>query len=648
MDKLEMQTKNLAEEKFKKLQELFPNAVTETIDEDGKLVKAIDKDILMQEISTEVVEGREERYQFTWPDKRNAILSANTPISKTLRPCREESINFDDTENLYIEGDNLEILKLLQETYLGKIKMIYIDPPYNTGNNLIYKNDFSKLNSEYIEESGQKDEEGNFLFQNTESNGRFHTDWLNMIYPRLKLARNLLTEDGYITIAIDDNELYNLKKIMDELFGEANYVGTIVTRSNPQGRNKNNIDPVHEYHLVYAKNLIELPLLRIEKNETDEQEYRNLMRSGTNSRKVERPFRFYPMLVKNGQVDIIQKEEYEKIYSHDAGFDEPFLIKLKNKYEAIGYEFILPIARNGEEKVWQRVYDRVADEYKTYIYENGQIKVPVASDRTPISLWYEDRYSNVSNGTNRLKKIFDNNSFFDFSKSVYTVMDLISLNTDENDIILDFFSGSGTTADAVMNLNNIDGKNRRFIMVQLPEKTTALSNEFKAGFKNICEIGKERIRRVGRNIVQDNINNEEIENLDIGFRVLKIDSSNMKDVYYAPAETEQSLLDLLSDNIKEDRSSEDLLFQVMLDLGVSLSSKISIETIDEKEVLVLENGFLVACFDRNITDETVKAIAKKKPYYAVFRDSSIANDSVATNFEQIFESISPQTVRKVI
>lgn len=647
MDKLNMQTKDLANDKFEKFKELFPNAITETIDEDGNVIRAIDKDILAQEISTKVVEGREERYQFTWPDKRKAILAANSPTSKTLRPCREESVNFDETENLYIEGDNLEVLKLLQETYLGKIKMIYIDPPYNTGTNLIYKNDFSILNSDYIKNSGQKDIESNWLFQNTESNGRFHTDWLNMIYPRLKLAWNLLTRNGYIAVAIDDNELYNLKKIMDEIFGEINFIGTIVTRSNPQGRNKNNLDPVHEYHLLYAKNIVEMPLLRIKKQEFSNIEFRNLMRSGTNSRKFERPFRFYPILVKENKIHTIEKEEYEKIYSSQLSFNDKFLEELKTKYESKGYCFILPISKNGEEKVWQRTYERVVKEKDTYIYENEQIKVPIASDRTPVSLWYEDKYSNVSNGTNRLKKIFDNNSFFDFSKSIYTVMDIISLNTDKSDIILDFFSGSATTADAVMNLNHLDGMNRKFIMVQLPEETSKESLEYKEGYKNICEIGKERIRRSGQKIYNEN-QDENIENLDEGFRVLKIDSSNMKNVFYSPSQTEQNILDLLEDNIKDNRTSEDLLFQVMLDLGIDLSSKIHKEMIDEKNVFVVSDGFLIACFDENLTDEIVKEIAKKEPYYAIFRDSALASDSVATNFDQIFENISPRTVRKVL
>ena len=435
MDKLDMQTKNLADEKFEALRQLFPNAVTETMDDAGAVVRAVDKDVLMQEIATRVVEGRDERYQFTWPDKRQAILAANAPLSKTLRPAREESVNFDDTENLYIEGDNLDVLKLLQETYLGKIKMIYIDPPYNTGSNLIYKNDFSILDRKYEMNSGQKDMMGNQLVENLESNGRFHTDWLNMMYPRLLLSRNLLMDGGYIAVAIDDNELYNLKKILDEIFGENNYIGTIITRCNPQGRNKNNIDPVHEYHLIYSKNITGLELLKIEKQSLGDERFRNLMRSGTNSRKNERPYRFYPILEKEGNINVIEKSEYKKIYSKGKGFDEAFIKELKRKYESLGYRFILPVAKNGEEKVWQRTFERVSEECYEYIYEKGQVKAPINKERTPISLWAEDRYSNVSNGTNRLKTIFDGNTFFDFSKSLYTVMDLISLNTKSDDIM---------------------------------------------------------------------------------------------------------------------------------------------------------------------------------------------------------------------
>ena len=614
----------------------------------GGVIRAIDKDILMQEIATEVVEGRDERYQFTWPNKREAILAANAPLSKTLRPAREESVNFDETENLYIEGDNLEVLKLLQETYLGKIKMIYIDPPYNTGNNLIYKNDFSTFHNEYTPSSGQNDEEGNQLVQNLETNGRFHTDWLNMIYPRLLLSRNLLSVEGYIAVAIDDNELYNLKKIMDEIFGERNYIGTIVTRSNPQGRNKNNIDPVHEYHLLYSKDISSLSLLKIENHSIGKNEFRNLMRSGTNSRKHERPYRFYPILEKDGKIEVIEKSEYTKIYSKTKGFDYEHLKQLEIKYENLGYRFILPIAKNGEEKVWQRVYERVAEECNSYVFEKGQVKIPVDTERTPISLWNEDRYSNVSNGTNRLKAIFDGNSYFDFSKSLYTIMDLVSLNTNKDDIILDFFSGSGTSAESILRINLKDGETRRFIMVQLPEATDEKSEAYKAGYKTICDVGKERIRRAGQKIMEENKDKENIENLDIGFRVLKTDSSNMKDVYYAPDMTEQGFLDSLENNIKEDRSPEDLLFQVMLDLGIPLSAGIQVETLDGKDVFVVEEGFLIACFDGDMGEDVVKAIAEKQPYYAVFRDSSMAGDSVATNFDQIFENISPETVRRVL
>ena len=647
MEKLNMQTHNLAEYKLKKLQELFPNAVTEVMNENGEIEKAIDKDVLMQEISSKVVEGREERYQFTWPDKKQSILAANAPISKTLRPCRNESKNFDTTENLYIEGDNLEVLKLLQETYLGKIKMIYIDPPYNTGSNLIYKNDFKILEDDYSEKSGQFDEQGYQLFENPESNGRFHTDWLNMIYPRLKLARNLLNSTGYIVVAIDDNEVYNLKKICDEVFGEPNFIGTIITRCNPQGRNKNNIDPVHEYHLVYSKNIDKLPLLKIKKiNSYDE--YRNLMRSGTNSRKNERPNRFYPLLVSNDKIEMIREDEYTKIYSKELGFNEQFIDSLRYKYEKLGYKFILPISKDGEEKVWQRTFDRVLREFTTYVYKNGQIKVPVSNDRTPTTLWIEDRYSNVSNGTNSLKKMFEDKIFFDFSKSKYTVKDFISLNSNQQDIILDFFSGSATTAEAVMQLNAEDGGNRKYIMVQLSEQTDEKSQAYKAGYKNICEIGKERIRRAGEKILEENKEKENIDKLDVGFRVLKTDSSNMKDVYYSPENTEQSFLDNLEDNIKEDRTQEDLLFQVMLDLGVPLSSNIEVEQIEDAKVFKVEDRFLVACFDGAISDEVVKQIADMKPFYAVFRDMSMKNDSVAVNFEQIFESISPETIRKVL
>ena len=660
MDKLEMQTKNLAEEKFKKLQELFPNAVTETIDEDGKLVKAIDKDTLMQEISTEVVEGREERYQFTWPDKRNAILTANAPISKTLRPCKDESVNFDDTKNLYIEGDNLEVLKLLQETYLGKIKVIYIDPPYNTGHDFIYNHDFKQTEDDYVENSGQYDNEGNRLEKNLESNGRFHTDWLNMMYSRLKLARNLLTEDGIIFISIDEREFSNLKKICDEVFSEKNFVTQFIWEKTAHfGRQKKNYYSNAEFILCYGKEIYrdgllkELLVERIDSDLEDAPLYNNSnpindltfpvgsvsfrIPDGTYSESLDPKFKILePVEVRNGkninELKIRMKsrwsqrkidEEYKKgsIYLVKSDKFSVRVIYAEDKTTNVSLKQLIFTNRNNPLCAYDRFGTKVGTNDEASGEVNNFLGDGVFSYPKPISLI---KYL--------LSSIYDDNN-----------------NGYLNDFIaLDFFSGSASTADAIMQLNAHDGGTRKFIMVQLPEETDRNSEAYKAGYKNICEIGKERIRRAGKKIIDENKDKEGIDNLDIGFRVLKTDTSNMKDVYYAPAEIEQSLLDLLSDNIKEDRTPDDLLFQIMLDLGISLSSKIERDEIDNKEVFIVEDGFLIACFDKNINDDIVKVIANKKPYYAVFRDSSMANDSVATNFEQIFESISPQTVRKVI
>lgn len=640
MDKLEMQTKNLAEEKFKKLQELFPNAVTETIDEDGKLVKAIDKDILMQEISTEVVEGREERYQFTWPDKRNAILTANAPISKTLRPCKDESVNFDDTKNLYIEGDNLEVLKLLQETYLSKINMIYIDPPYNTGSDFIYNDNFKSDLDEYLEDSGQFDEAGNRLEKNLESNGRFHTDWLNMMYPRLKLARNLLTDDGVIFISIDDNEQVNLKKICDEIFGAENLINIIAVKmselSGVKMANVNRYPKLKEYIVIYAKNINEVEM-KIEK----------VRKSGD---KLTGYLRYYSNIIIN---------YFDKV--------ENWIIKPINEYlndNNISIESEDQLNEwklSNSERIVYRTNSRTVTNYLKENPHSSEISTIENNVGKTIIKWgdkemlflkdYIDEYIGdmwMDISTINLNKENMGLNFFQNGQKPLKLIKRIINSLEDNKIILDFFSGSATTAHAIMELNGEDGGKRNFIMVQLPEETDEKSEAYQAGYKNICEIGKERIRRAGKKIIDENKDKEGIENLDIGFRVLKTDTSNMKDVYYAPAEIEQSLLDLLSDNIKEDRTPEDLLFQIMLDLGVSLSSKIERDEIDNKEVFIVEDGFLIACFDKNINDDIVKVIAKKKPYYAVFRDSSMASDSVATNFEQIFESISPQTVRKVI
>jgi adenine-specific DNA-methyltransferase len=644
-EKLEMMSSNIIQENIDYIASKFPNALKEVM-ENGKLVKKIDFNILKQELSTILIDDRQERYQMTWPDKKKSILLANSRINATLRPIKEKSVDFDNTKNLYIEGDNLNVLKLLRETYLNSIKMIYIDPPYNTGNNLIYKNDFSVTASEYATISGDFDEVGNRLVVNSDSYGRFHTDWLNNIYPPLKIARDLLTNDGLIAVAIDDNELYNLKKLMDEVFHEINYVGTIVTRCNPQGRNKNNIDPVHEYHLIYAKNINDMPLLKLKKDNS-KNEYSYLLRSGTNSRKHERPNRFYPMLVKDNKVYIITDEEYQNIYVKNNAFDEEYIKILKEKYENLGYKFILPVSKNGEEKVWQRMYLRVKQEYQDYIFENGQIKVPSELERTPTSLWIDEKYSNVAYGANRLKELFKTNKApFDFSKSIYTVKDLISLNTKDSGIILDFYPGSGTTAEAVFKLNAVDGGNRSFILVQLPELCSENSDGYSLGYKTIPEIAQERIKKAGELIKNEKFEVE--KDLDVGFRVLKLDSSNMHDVYYNPNQINQGMLDQLIGNIKEGRTALDLLFQVMLELGIELSAKIEEKELNGKTYFIVNENDIVACFDNGIDDNLTKELAKIKPIYAVFKDSSFTTDSANINCEQIFKSISPSTTIKVI
>ena len=646
MEKLDMQTKNLADEKFEALKQLFPNAVTEAKNESGGVIRAIDKDILMQEIATRVVEGRDERYQFTWPDKRQAILAANAPLSKTLRPAREESVNFDDTENLYIEGDNLDVLKLLQETYLGKIKMIYIDPPYNTGSDFVYKDDFKQSAEEYIEGSGQYDEEGNRLEKNIETNGRFHTDWLNMIYPRLKLARNLLSDDGVIFISIDDNEQANLKKVCDEIFGEGNFIANLPTVMNLKGNNDEfGFAGTHEYTLVYIKdkNSIE-DLYGITLDEEDKKEYNlsdeigfykkgaTLMRTGEAGAREKRPKGYYPIYV-------------------DRNLSRMSLTRVdKDDIE------VYPKTQTGKEMSWRRSPETLQSTLSEFIitgtienvsfYKKQRLDEVEILGKKPKSIFYKPEYSS-GNGTSIIKELFEDR-IFDNPKPIELIKDFLSIGSRDDDIILDFFSGSATTAHAVMDLNAEDGGNRKYIMVQLPEETDEQSEAYKAGYKTICDIGKERIRRAGQKILEEHKDKEGIENLDIGFRVLKVDSSNMKDVYYEPDMTEQGFLDSLENNIKEDRSPEDLLFQVMLDLGIPLSADIQVETVGGKDVYVVEGGFCIACFDAHVGDEAVKDIAEKKPYYAVFRDASMANDSVATNFDQIFESISPETVRRVL
>ena len=631
-----MQTPNMADGKLKKLIEIFPNIVTETIDEDGNVVRAIDKDILEQEISTKVVEGREERYQFTWPDKKQAILAANAPISKTLRPCREESKNFDTTENLYIEGDNFEVLKLLQETYLGQIKMIYIDPPYNTGNDFVYNDDFKQTTEEYLDESGQFDEEGNRLAKNLESNGRFHTDWLNMIYPRLKLARNLLSDDGVIFISIDDNEQSNLKKICDELFVEGNFIGVFKWNKsqNPPSLSKT-IRHKFDYVVCYKKNSLPNKLYGGTISGGDSPIYNggnpisklvfppNSVKFSISDGKYNKSFESNIKLLKS--VNIVNGMNEDELHlSGQFRWSQNTLEKeIKNGTEII-------VKSNKFSPRYSRVGEREM----------------IPSDLLSLS---ENNVDTNEKGRKEVEGLIGK-EIFSFPKPTSLVNFFINSMTyyDKKGIILDFFSGSATTAEAVMQLNAEDGGNRKYIMVQLPEETDEKSEAYKAGYKNICEIGKERIRRAGEKILEENKDKENIDKLDMGFRVLKTDTSNMKDVYYSPENTEQSFLDNLEDNIKEDRTQEDLLFQVMLDLGIPLSSNIEVEQIEDAKVFKVEDRFLVACFDGSISDEVVKQIADMKPFYAVFRDMSMKNDSVAVNFEQIFESVSPETIRKVL
>lgn len=671
-----MQTVNKADENFKRLAEMFPNAVTEAKDENGEIVRAIDKDVLMQEINTKVVDGNEERYQFTWPDKKKSVLLANAPINKTLRPCREESVDFDNTENLYIEGDNLEVLKLLQETYLGKIKMIYIDPPYNTGNDFVYNDEFGMRNEEWNEVSGNYDEDGNQitgkLEKNTESNGRFHTDWLNMIYPRLRIAKDLLTDDGVIFISIDDNEQENLKKCCDEVFGAQNFIAQLVWEKKKKGAflSKNYIN-MKEYIIVYAKNNATFAGLIGEV--TSEEETYPCIKT-TNARGVRVIKKGIPSKYKEKNYTIaantrISSGNMELIYLDDVVIQDGILkndVRVDSNW-IYGQDALNKYAKNGLLYITQDNYiRRVVNDERTKMLKD--LLTRVGSDgRSLATFEYDKDMNNGGWGTNEdandeLHKLLGQQYLFDFSKPSRLIAKLVQSVTTEKDIILDFFSGSATTAHAVMQLNAEDGGNRKFIMVQLPEETDEKSEAYKAGYKNICEIGKERIRRAGQKIrneqlgIKNESDNSSLQtpnfSLDTGFRVLKCDTSNMKDVYYNPAEYEPSLFSSLEDNIKEDRTPEDLLFQVMLDLGILLSSKIQVRSekvgIRNYSYFDVEDGYLIACFDKNIDEEVITAIAKQKPYYFVMRDSSMATDSVATNFEQIFAAYSPDTVRKVL
>ena len=641
MDKLKMHTENKADINYRKLADLFPDAITETIDPvSGDVVRAIDKDILMQEISARVVEGREERYQFTWPDKKKAILAANAPIAATLRPVKEDSVGKDgipggwDSQNLYIEGDNLDVLKLLQETYLGKVKMIYIDPPYNTGNDFVYEDDFSEDAGEYLSRSGQYDDQGNRLEQNTESNGRFHTAWLNMIYPRIKLSKTLLCEDGVIFISIDDHEVENLRRVCDEVFGENNFVADLIWQKKfSRSNDATYFSTMHDHILCYCKN-------NILNNEQG-------WKIGLLPRGDEIPSGY-------GNPDNDPRGPWTSV-----------ILSAKSGSEALIYEIETPSGRKvlppsgrywscsketllkwiADNRIWFGTDGNGTPRKKTFLSE-------VQQGLRPNTILFQSEVGNNQEAKQETKALFDGIGLFDGPKPVRLIKTLLQIaNPEDNALILDFFSGSATTAHAVVQFNNVNKQKNRYIMVQLPEKTEENSEAYKAGYKNICEIGKERIRRAGQKIKEEA--GLTASNLDIGFRVLRLDSSNMEDVFYNPDELSRNLLGRTVDNIKIDRTAEDLLFQVMLDLGVDLSSSIEERIIDGKTVYIvkpidIEKEYLIACFDKGVTTETVTAIAKMQPYYAVFRDSGMASDSVAANFDQIFRTYSPQTERKVL
>ena len=642
MEHLNMQSMDKVAANVAKIRELFPNCVTERINKEAKLEHAIDFDMLKQELSDHVVDGLQERYQFTWPDKRKAILAANAPINKTLRPCREESVDFDNTENLYIEGDNLEVLKLLQETYLGKVKMIYIDPPYNTGRDFVYRDEFKKNASEYKGNSGQYDDDGNQMVTNTESNGRFHTDWLNMIYPRLKLAKDLLSEDGVIAISIDENEVENLKRCCKEIYGESNYIATIISKMNPRGsQSSKDIAITHEYILVIAKSK-EYQVNGLELTEEQEKEYKyqdtkgcyrllGLRKRGADSRREDSPSMYFPIYYDPDNDNLSTVKKYSVIiYPKLSDGTDGRWRWSKSKVEREKNLLIVRKVKRGTEYE----YDVFS---KDYLSENKR--------RKPMSIW-DDKEINNEFATELLTDLFKEKKIFDYSKSLFLLKKLITVLSSANALIIDFFSGSATTAHAVMQLNAEDGGKRKFIMVQLPEVCEENSEAYKAGYKNICEIGKERIRRAGQKIKEENPLTT--QDLDIGFRVLKCDSSNMEDVYFTPKEYMDKQQSLFVDNIKKDRNDEDLLFDAMLKLDTPLSSKIEKISIAGKTVYNVAQGHLMACFDKAVTDEVITAIAKEMPSYFVMRDSSQADDSVAINFEQIFNTYSPQTVRRVL
>jgi len=680
MDKLKMETQDLTQMNIEKIGEMFPNVVTETRGEDGKLKKAVNFELLKQMLSDEVLSG-DEAYEFTWVGKKASIVEANKPIRKTLRPCKEESKNWDTTENLYIEGDNLEVLKLLQESYLGKVKMIYIDPPYNTGNDFIYRDDFATTREEWSEESGEWSEDGDRLFRNTDSNGRFHSDWCSMVFCRLILARNLLADEGVIFISIDENELDNLTKICDESFGEENHINTIVIKSNPRGSMSTaEIANLHEYLLLYSKRRNNASIIGHELTDEMKSEYKysdekglyrllGLRMRGGFWRRSERPNLFFPIYVNpsDGNVSLEKDESHpiEVVPVQPSTLEDGTWRWSKEKIQhESNFLFAKQIERNG---------DIIWDIYQKDYFDRNEGR------RTKAKSIWEGNEINYQNGTEEIKTLFGSSAIFSYSKPVFLINQAMKMiDIKGNDIILDFFSGSSTTAHSVMQLNAEDGGNRKFIMVQLQEPCDEKSEAYKAGYKNICEIGKERIRRAGDKIVADLLKDAEgektidnikkhfqltleedhgkkalsqreiAENLDIGFRVLKLDDTNMKDVYYSADEYDQKMLVGLENNIKEDRTDLDLLFGCLLDWGLSLSMPYTSETIESCSVHTYNNGDLIACFDNNVPESVIREIAKRLPLRAVFRDSSFTSSPEKINVEEIFKLLSPNTTIKVI
>ena len=632
-----MHTQDVADANIEKIGQMFPNCLTERINESGKPEMAIDFDKLKQELSKEIVEGNQERYQFTWPGKREAMRLANTPSNMTLRPDRESSVDFDNTENLYIEGDNLEVLKLLRENYLGKVKMIYIDPPYNTGNDFVYEDDFSETTGEFRDKSGMFDESGNMLLQNyevnTDSNGRFHTDWLNMIYSRLKIARDLLTEDGGIFISIDDHEHDNLKKIANEIFGERNFIANVVwQRTYAPISLKKYFSENHDFCLIYAKDIVQFRMNLLPRSDKQNKDYKNPDNDPRGVWKV-------------GNLTVgpaVEKQIYEivgptgKKFLPPSGYCWRFT---KEKFEAM----------RADNRIWFGSEGNNSPVPKLFLTE-------VQDGVTPMTVWTFDEVGHGQEATRELRDLMGA-AVFTSPKPIRYITRFIQIGmTKEDDIVLDFFSGSATTAHAVMKLNSEDGGNRKYILVQLPETTDVKSDAYKAGYDNICEIGKERIRRAGKKILEElqakqgNVDlfcKQEPEcKLDTGFRVLKLDTSNMQDVYYKPEEFSET--SLFEDNVKPDRTPEDLLFQVMLECNLPLSAKIESKTIAGKEVFNVNDGYLLACFDEDVNETVITEVAKLKPYYFIMRDKSLSSDNVADNFEQIFNAYSKDTIRKIL